>query len=508
MLIDDNKIWLSSSDKPQYLNLKLANRHGLIAGSTGSGKTTTLRVMAEAFSLAGIPVFISDIKGDLSGLSEKGEINSFIEERLNFFGLNNKNFYFQQFPVTFWDVFGRKGHPVRATISEMGPLLLSNILALSEAQEGILQVAFKVADVNKLLLIDLKDLKSMLQFMASHADELSLQYGNISKTSVSAIIRKLLQLESEGENIFFGEPCLDLSDWFRLSEDGRGYVNLLECEELFQKPKLYATFMLWMLAELYELLPEVGDIEKPKIVFFFDEAHLLFDDAPKVLLQKIDQLVRLVRSKGVGIYFITQSPTDLPSSVLAQLANRIQHNLRAYTPNELKIVKAAADTFRANPVFDTQEAILNLGIGEALVSFLDEKGVPSVVEKSKIIVPQSSFKPLSASLINQLTANDNLANKYDVEIDRESAYELLNAKLASEQEALKLEKEEKEKERRHLADQKEAMRLAKAKEKKDAYISRQQQSTINSFKRSIFNTIGREITRTITRSLLGILRRR
>lgn len=332
MYTNDGKIWISSSAHPQYLEAKRINRHGLIAGATGTGKTTTVRVLAESCSQAGIPVFIADIKGDLTGLAEQGVERDFITERREELDLDAKGFRFQSYPVTFWDVFGEKGHPVRATISEMGPILLSNILGLSPAQEGILQVAFRLADDNGLLLLDLKDLRSVLQFLADHSDDFALSYGNVTKASVATLLRTLMELENDGADLFFGEPALELEDWMRTDENGKGFINLLECEKLFQKPKLYATFMLWLLSELYESLPEVGDLDKPKMVFCFDEAHLLFDDAPKVLIQKIEQVIRLIRSKGVGVYFITQSPTDIPDSVLAQLGNRIQHALRAFTP--------------------------------------------------------------------------------------------------------------------------------------------------------------------------------
>lgn len=518
MYTNDGKIWVSYSETPQYLELNRANRHGLIAGATGTGKTTTLRVLAESFSAAGVPVFISDIKGDLTGLAEAGNDTDALKARRIRFGVDEKGFAYRSFPVTFWDVFGEKGHPVRATISEMGPVLLANILNLSDAQEGILQMAFKMADENGLLLLDLKDLRSVLQFMAEHAAEMKLSYGNITKASLGALLRSLLQLENDGAESFFGEPALDMADWMRQDEHGYGYINLLECEKLFLKPKLYATFMLWMLNELYESLPEAGDIDKPKIIFFFDEAHLLFDDAPKALIQKIEQVVRLVRSKGVGVYFVTQTPNDIPDSILAQLGNRIQHALRAFTPNELKKVKAAADTFRSNPHFDTQEAIMNLGIGEALVSFLDEKGMPSVVERSQILLPQSKMGPLSSSLVLQMTASDNLASKYDTAVDRESAYELLLERVKQEQAALteKIEEEKRLKEEAQIAKQNEKDRLwaerellkqEKEEKRRLEREEKERRSTMNSLKRSVFNTVGREVTRRLTRSLFGLLKK-
>jgi len=507
----NDQIYISKNDEFQCLSLKRVNRHGLIAGATGTGKTTTLRVLAESFSQAGVPVFCADIKGDLSGLANPGELNDSIKERIKRFNLEDTSYKMQGFPTCFWDVFGEKGHPVRATISEMGPVLLANILSCTEAQEGILQIAFDVADDNNLMLLDMKDLRSMLQFLAEHNNEFTLSYGHISKQSISALLRKLLQLENDGGDYFFGEPALEFEDWLRLDSDGRGYINILECEKLFQRPKLYATFMLWMLSELYEYLPEVGDLDKPKLVFFFDEAHLLFDDAPSALLQKIEQVVRLIRSKGVGVFFITQSPNDIPDSVLAQLSNRIQHALRAYTPAELKKVKTVAETFRENPEFDTSEAITNLGIGEALLSFIDEDGVPSIVERTFILPPESSFNNLSEEEIQQHKSSDSLSGKYDVIVDRESAYELLAKRVEEEQARIhaQLQAEMQAKE-----DEKEAIALAKEKEKKEKEEEkerqrkeRQRQNNINSFKRTVVNTIGREVSRSFTRTLLGIFKR-
>ncbi|MBQ1810234.1 MAG: DUF853 family protein [Erysipelotrichaceae bacterium] len=509
MFTEDGRIWIAKNENEQYLELSRANRHGLIAGATGTGKTTTLRVLAESFSDAGVPVFAADIKGDLTGLAQPGQDSEGNRKSIEKLGMDKKGFEYRSYPVTFWDVFGEKGHPVRATISDMGPILLSNIMNLTDAQDGVLNIAFRIADDNGFLLIDIKDLRSVLQYVADNADEITLTYGNVSKQSVGALVRSLLTLENEGANHFFGEPALDLNDWLKLDSDGRGYINILECEKLFQKPRLYSTFMLWMLSELYELLPEVGDLDKPKMVFFFDEAHLLFDNCPSALLEKINQVVRLIRSKGVGVYFVTQTPNDLPDSVLGQLGNRIQHGLRAYTPAEIKKVNAAADTFRANPNFKTSEVILELGIGETLVSFIDQKGVPSIVERTHILYPpQSKDGALPASMILQLTAFDELAEKYDKELDRESAFEI----LAAEEEKRRKEKEEeemnkiaaKEAEAKAKAEEKQRIAEEKARQKEEERERRQRQTTLNSLKRTVFNTVGRELTR----SILGVLKKK
>ena len=510
MLVED-KIWISKNDTEQYIELKRMNRHGLISGATGTGKTTTLRVLAESLSKAGIPVFAADIKGDLSGLAEPGHDTPNMIERRERIKVNEKGFTYQGFPVTFWDVFGEKGHPVRATISEMGPILLSNILNLTPAQEGILNIAFRLADENGLLLLDLADLKAMLQYIGDHASEATLVYGNVTKASVGALLREILALENEGGDKFFGETSLDLEDWFRNDESGKGYINILECEQLFQKPRLYATFMLWMLSMLYDLLPEVGDLDKPKMVFFFDEAHLLFNKASESLIDKINQIVRLIRSKGVGVFFITQSPMDLPDSVLAQLGNRIQHGMHAYTPNEIKKVKAASDTFRANPAFKTDEAILNLGIGEALVSFIDEKGVPSMVEKTFILPPESNMEALSPFIIKQISANDSLAVKYDTVINRESAAEMLAAKYQEEARAKQEEAESliaaKEAEAQARQEALIAQKEQAKREKEEERQRRARERQIESFTRSVTNTFGREITKKATRTLFGILKK-
>ena len=403
---------------------KMANRHGLIAGATGTGKTVTLQVMAETFCQAGVPCFMADMKGDLSGISQVGKMSGFIEKRLPEFGIENPEF--QSCPVRFFDVFGEQGHPMRATISQMGPQLLSRLMQLNETQDGVLNIVFRIADERGLLLIDLKDLRSMLDWVSQHAKEYTTKYGNISTTTVGAIQRALLQLESQGADKFFGEPSFDIYDLMQ-TEGGKGVMNVLAADKLMMQPKLYSTFLLWLLSELYSTLPEVGDMELPKLVFFFDEAHMLFDGTSKALLDKIEQVIRLIRSKGVGIYFITQSPTDIPESILGQLGNRVQHALRAYTPKDQKAVKTAADTFRANPAFKTDEAIMNLETGEALVSFLDAKGAPAVVERAKILFPLSQIGAVTEVQRLDIIKQSRIYGKYDTPIDRESAFEVLMA---------------------------------------------------------------------------------
>jgi hypothetical protein len=408
---------------------RMANRHGLVAGATGTGKTVTLRVLAERFSAIGVPVFMADVKGDLSGLALPGEENPKVAARVAAMGL--KDFSYAGFPVVFWDVFGQQGHPVRTTVSEMGPLLLARLLNLNEVQSGVLALVFKVADDNGMLLLDFKDLQAMVRFVGEQAAELQTAYGNISAASIGAIQRNLLALGEQGADRFFGEPALNLQDFMQTDGDGRGVVNILAADQLMQSPKLYSTFLLWMLSELFEQLPEAGDPEKPNLVFFFDEAHLLFDEAPKALVEKIEQVVRLIRSKGVGVYFVTQNPVDLPDTVLGQLGNRVQHALRAFTPRDQKGVKAAAETFRANPAFSVEQVISELGVGEALVSFLDEKGSPAVVERALVCPPQSRFTPLSGGERTTVMARSPLAGFYEKGVDRESAYETLQSRAAA-----------------------------------------------------------------------------
>ena len=424
-----------SENGPLSITGKMANRHGLIAGATGTGKTVTLQVMAETFCQAGVPCFMADMKGDLSGISQTGKMSGFIEKRLPEFGIESP--VFQSCPVRFYDVFGEQGHPMRATVSQMGPQLLSRLLGLNETQDGVLNIMFRIVDERGLLLDDLKDLRSMLDWVSRHAKEYTTKYGNISTASVGAIQRAILQLENQGADKFFGLPSFDIQDLMAV-EGGKGVMSVLAADKLMMQPKLYSTFLLWLLSELYSTLPEVGDLPLPKLVFFFDEAHMLFDGTSKALLDKIEQVIRLIRSKGVGIYFITQSPTDIPENILGQLGNRVQHALRAYTPKDQKAVKTAADTFRANPAFKTDEAIMNLETGEALVSFLDEKGAPGIVERAKVLFPLSQIGAVTERQRLDIIKQSRIFGKYDTPIDRESAFEVLlkeSEALAEVQEA-------------------------------------------------------------------------
>ena len=455
---------------------KMANRHGLIAGATGTGKTVTLRTLAEQFSAIGTPVFMADVKGDLSGLPFPGGENPKVKERIQKLGL--EDFAFQGFPVVFWDVFGEQGHPVRTTVSEMGPLLFSRILMLNEIQSGVLTLVFKIADDNGLLLLDLKDLRSMLQFVGDQADQFKTQYGNVSPASIGAIQRGLLTIEEQGGAKFFGEPALNLQDLMQTDSKGKGVINILAADRLMQSPKLYATFLLWVLSELFETLPEVGDPEKPKLVFFFDEAHLLFDDAPKILVEKIEQVVRLIRSKGVGVYFITQSPLDLPETVLGQLGNRVQHALRAFTPKDQKNVRAAADTFRASPKLDVAKAITELEVGEALVSVLDEKGAPTKVERAYICPPHSRLTPLTPEERSKIIKESVIYGHYEKTVDRESAYEKLKARA-------------------------EQVREETAPQKRSAEPRSQAGDLLTAAAKSAAHAIGSQIGRQIIRGVLG-----
>lgn len=418
-----NGLWVAHcQDGPLSIIGKMANRHGLVAGATGTGKTVTLQVLAETFCQAGVPCFMADMKGDLSGISQPGRLSGFIEKRMAEFGIEAPRF--QSCPVRFYDVFGQQGHPLRCTVSQMGPQLLSRVLGLNDTQEGVLNIVFRIADERGLLLLDIKDLRSMLNYVQAHASEYSSVYGNIASASVGAIQRSILTLENEGADQFFGEPSFDIQDLLAC-EGGKGVMSVLAADRLMMKPKLYSTFLLWLLSELYSTLPEVGDMDLPKLVFFFDEAHMLFDDTPKALTDKIEQVVRLIRSKGVGVYFVTQSPTDIPESILGQLGNRVQHALRAFTPKDQKAVKVAAETFRANPAFDTSDAIMNLGTGEALVSFLEADGTPGIVQKAKILFPLSQIGAIDESQRGQLIKSSRIFGKYDTPIDRESAFEML-----------------------------------------------------------------------------------
>ena len=495
---DLHKIWLATGDKRVYLEPSMANRHGLIAGATGTGKTVTLKVLAESFSDMGVPVFVADIKGDLTGMCKEGCENKHIRRSIDTMGIENFNYC--TYPVQFWDVYGKKGLPVRTTVSEMGPELLARLLGLNETQSGVLRIVFRVADDKQLLLVDLKDLKAMLQFVGDNAKEYKLQYGNVSSQSIGAIQRALLTLEDEGGELFFGEPSLELSDWLEWDENGRGYMNILECSELFQNPLLYGTFLLWMLSEIYDMLPEAGDLEKPKLAFFFDEAHLLFDDAPKALVDKVEQIARLIRSKGVSVWFITQNPTDIPDSVLGQIGNRVQHALRAYTPADQKALNAAAKSFRINPSFRTIEALQELGTGEALVSVLDEKGVPTMVERANILPPRSSMSAVDDVTLQSVVAASPFKSKYEKELDRESAYEVIAGQNAQAQK--EAEKQEIEKERLELEKEKEKLKKEKEKSKSKS-TGRKRQSALEKAINSTANTIGREIGKKVVRGIFG-----
>lgn len=470
----EGKLQIAKGDEPVYLLPALANRHGIIAGATGTGKTVTLKTVAQSMSDAGIPTFLADIKGDVSGMAVAGEATEKLVARLAKLGIENYDFH--GCPVRFWDVYGEDGLPVRTTVTEMGPTLIARLLGLTDVQEGVLNIAFHVADDQGLLLLDLKDLRSIIGYVGERAKDFTLQYGQIATASIGAIQRGLLQLEDAGGGIFFGEPALNIADWLACDADGKGYVNILDCVKLVQSPLLYSTFLLWMLSELYETMPEVGDVEKPRICFFFDEAHLLFDGAPKALLDKVEQIVKLVRSKGVGVYFITQSPSDIPNSVLAQLGNRIQHALRAYTPAEQKAIKTAAQSFRTNPAFNTEQAITELGTGEALISTLDEDGKPGIVQRAMVIAPACSMGSAPDDAKRYIIDNNDLRTKYAESVDRESAYELLEAKAVEAQkaaeearvaaeEAERREAEEKEAEKQRLAEEKAAEKEAREAER-------------------------------------------
>ena len=416
------QLYVAHGSTPLYMKANMLNRHGLIAGATGTGKTVSLQVLAEAFSAEGIPVFMADVKGDLSGIGKPGVMNKIIAKRIEDFGL--KDFSFNSYPICFYDVFGKQGHPMRATISGMGPLLLSRLLNLNEVQTGALNLVFRIADENGLLLIDMKDLRSMLEHVGNNAKQFTTSYGTVSSVSIGAIQRGLLTLEDQGGNVFFGEPDFDIHDLMR-TQEGKGVINILAADKLMQAPTLYSTMLLWMLSDLYEKLPEAGDLPKPKLVFFFDEAHLLFNDSPKVLIDKIEKIVRLIRSKGVGVYFVSQNPSDIPDNVLGQLGNRIQHALRAYTPRDQKAVKVAAQTFRPNPALNTEQVITELGVGEALVSFLDEAGRPSMVERAVMLSPHSQIGPVSDEERAEFIKKSQLQGKYEAFFDRKSAYEIL-----------------------------------------------------------------------------------
>ena len=474
-MLYDNKIWVGGTTNKCFIEPSKANRHGLIAGATGTGKSVTLKVLAESFSDMGVPVFLADVKGDMSGICAAGQSNANMEERIAKFGI--ENFEYKAYPTTFYDVFGTMGVPMRTTISELGPILLGRMLGLTDVQRAVLSMVFRIADDQGMLLLDLKDLRLLLTYIGDHADDYKLTYGNIAKATVGAIQRNLALLTDEGADAFFSEPAFDVLDFFKTGSDGRGMINVLNATELFSKPLLYSTFLLWLMSELYENLPEVGDLDKPKMVFFFDEAHLLFNDAPAFLIEKIDQIVRLIRSKGVGIYFISQSPSDIPDTILAQLQNRIQHALRAYTPAEQKKLRAAAESFRANPEFNTETALSELAVGEALISLLDEKGTPGVVERAFILPPQSFIGSAGFEKIQEITSSNPIYEKYRLPVDPESAYEILMAKYdqstaatseAAEEKAAIEEEKQAEKERLAAEKQAEKDRAAEIREQREA----------------------------------------
>ncbi len=500
--MSDTSIFLGQSEKREELFLAMANRHGLVTGATGTGKTVTLQIMAEGFTNAGVPVFAADVKGDLSGVSMAGEPKDFLIERAKTIGFDD--YGFEATPTIFWDVFGEQGHPIRTTITEMGPLMLSRLMGLSDAQEGALNIAFKIADKEQLALLDLKDLRALLMDLGSRGRELTTEYGNVGAPTIGAIQRRLVVLEEQGGDKFFGEPALDIRDFMRTTASGKGYMNVLAADKLINSPQLYATFLLWMMSELFEELPELGDPEKPKMVFFFDEAHLLFAEAPPGLIQKIEQTVKLIRSKGVGIYFVTQNPLDIPDSVLAQMGNRVQHALRAYTPRDQKAVQTAASTFRPNPAFKTEEAITQLGKGEALVSVLDPKGVPTMVERTLIRPPSSRLGPITPDERQRLLKNSPLYGNYEQAEDRESAYEILQKRAAERQAA----------EQKAAADAiaaKEAEKQAKIEAKeagRESMTDRFVKNIAGSVGRQVGSAVARQIGGAIIRGILGGLTRR
>jgi len=483
------KLFIGKGQAPQYLDLARANRHGLIAGATGTGKTVTLQILAEGFSAQGVPVFMADVKGDLSGISQAGEAKEPLIKRATDIGLDD--YRFQPCPAMFWDVFGEQGHPVRTTVSEMGPLLLARVLDLNDTQEGVLNIAFQVADAEGMLLLDLEDLRSMLTFLGENADRIGREYGRVSSASVGAVQRSLLALRSQGTDRFFGEPALQLADFMRQTYEGRGFINVLAADRLIEAPRAYSTFLLWLLSELFEELPEVGDVEKPKLVFFFDEAHLLFNDAPKALVERVAQVVRLIRSKGIGVFFVTQNPMDLPDEVLGQLGNRVQHALRAFTPKDAKAVRAAAQTFRQNPAMDTETVITELGVGEALVSMLDEKGRPGMVERTLIRPPSSRLGPATAEERAAVMARSPVAGRYEQTVNRESAYEIL---LARAEDAARR--------------QDEAAAQAPKTSRRAAPRRSSRQGVGEAFAKSIARSVGSRLGREILRGIMGSLARR
>lgn len=513
MYINNKLLIGKNEDKELSILLSKANRHGLITGASGSGKTITLKVMAESFSDAGVPVFLADVKGDLAGCSMMGEENESIINRLNKLGVND--FEFKSFPTRFWDLYGKYGHPIRTKVSSVGPQILSIMLGLSEAQEGVLDIVFGIAKDENLPLIDLKDLRSVLQYVGDNRKNYTTKYGNVTTQSVGVIQRSLLALENQGAEYFFGEPSLDIHDFITFNENGKGYINILHAVELFRSPDLYASFLLWLLTELFNVLPEVGDTDKPKIVFFFDEAHLLFNGMPTYRLKQITQVVKLIRSRGIGLYFISQAPTDIPGDILGQLGNRIQHTLRAYTPSEQKVVRVAADSFRTNKNFDTFEAILSLGTGEALISFQNENGEPEVVEKATILPPQSKMGTIDDITRNKVINNSHLVGKYEESIDNESAHEIVSKKYEDErfeeEEKERVKREEKEETLRKKEEEKLAKEEEKLKKEKEREEEKKRKEEEKKRKNDPLNKLGRKVAnkavdKAINRGLNSIFR--
>ena len=524
-MLEEGQLYLGTSRKPddtinkgEYLALELANRHGLVTGATGTGKTVSLQILAEGFSSAGVPVFAADIKGDLSGLAQPGEGKDFLIKRAEEIGFAD-DYGFKSFPTVFWDLFGEQGHPIRTTVSEMGPLLLSRLMNLTDVQEGVLNIAFKIADDEGLLILDLKDLQALLANLADRAQEISGKYGNVSKSSVGAIQRQLLVLEQQGGEAFFGEPALDIADLMRTDRDGRGIINVLAADKLMMSPRLYATFLLWLLSELFEELPEVGNPDKPRLVFFFDEAHLLFDEAPRILIEKVEQVVKLIRSKGVGVYFVTQNPLDVPDGVLAQLGNRVQHALRAYTPREQKAVKVAASTFRPNPDFDAFEVITRLGVGEALVSTLQKKGVPSIVQRTLIRPPSSRLGPITDKERRKAILESPVYGQYDEAVDRDSAFEVLarraEDKIKAEERQRKQEDRDREKGKRMQRtrtgyrdnDRDDRPTRSSRQRSTTRRKSSSRQSTFETATKQLARTVMSQLGRALVRGVLGSLKR-
>lgn len=502
MLDNQNRCFVAINDEKEISFLsRMANRHGLITGATGTGKTISLQVLAETFSDMGVPVFAADMKGDLSGVAKVGGNKESVTKRVEMYKLPEKGFEYKSFPVQFWDVFGEQGHPIRATISSLGPLLLERLLMLNETQGAVLNVIFKIADENDMLLLDLKDLQKMLQYVGDNRAEFTTEYGNISRQSIGSIQRNLSRLETEGGKVFFGEPELNITDLMKTDNRGKGIINILAADKLMNSPRIYTTFLLWLLSDLFENLPEVGDLEKPKLVFFFDEAHMLFNDMPKILLEKVEQIVRLIRSKGVGVYFVTQNPADIPETILGQLGNRVQHALRAYTPNDQKAVKVAANTFRPNPKFSTETAITELGTGEALVSFLDEKGAPNPVERAFMLPPQGQIGPITPEERTHIIQSSLLYGFYEEGVDRISAFEIIAEKMnanALQRQQLEEQKLKEIKRREQEKAEREAERQRRAAKKDDVF---------GGFLKDVGRSVGRQMTtqigRSITRTILG-----